>query len=1012
MRIVPRLALALVLALLMAGRAGSDQLELSLSPVGGLHRMFVRPVIARARPEPVVIAVTVVNRADAPKLVQVALEARDIFGKPAGWQAGLELTAPAGGKPAVGHALLDAGIGYFSVTGRATSGEETASAWTDVGVVLPPHPGLRKDSFFASNTSGLKTGLDAQFYAALGMKVQRVHFQPEVSTQDKEWWQKPSTGAALPVDYRRLDDTFRENAQLGVWALPICGYAFQGSGGDERTDLARALGMYGPPRDFREFAATWEHILRRYPQLTTIEVWNEPWIFGWTWAGTPAEYRAFQKTWCDMALKVNPGLRIIAGNSAMFVEDNIEPDPAAWKGLISGTTHHPYGYGTGQPDFRGGDQFRSMDYGMQLTRRMGLKYYYLTEGGTQYNSPLPPEIEALQAEIGPLRAQMGRFPSAEDKAKPEYKALQARLSELQSRLRAVQSTIPSPQNNIENACKVVQYFVRLALLGGYQGNAQWEIGYGPGWTRANTAVAVMTHFLEDRPVVADVWPGNELVTGAIFANSRWVTDEVRRLPRADELSARWDVPVPDEGVLDDTKVAVVYALTGPGAGQLDTGGTLSIENSARDLRAYDMTGREIRSGARSLVVPLAAAPVYIVGERPSVIELRARLASAVMENITPLNLYVMPLAGPADEVRTVTVRVENQLNRPVSGTLNLKVAGAAAASSAPLSIQAGRLADVAVPWPATAVSPLNQYDVTVTAALDAGDKLRPVSHRQLIQTARIAKRSIAVDGKLDDWKGVVPVVVDSRLLNKDVDLTMYLLNPGMDRPTGADDETRIVARVFTAYDDRNVYVAAEVHERSYACHAGEPVEKGRGKEKVTLPYKTGMPGGLNHVVFMGDVLEFAFGFRDRVPGHGRTMDDPYAWKGHFYDTDYVYYAHGSTEGDMLVRQWGADTARRNGYQTEQVPGLERLADGRIRIVRDEERKLTVYELAIPRTELRLFDPSADHFRFGFILCNDERLGELNWSETAGVFDFWRNMGSFAPTWMQRLPCQTWFGIER
>ena len=47
-----------------------------------------------------------------------------------------------------------------------------------------------------------------------------------------------------------------------------------------------------------------------------------------------------------------------------------------------------------------------------------------------------------------------------------------------------------------------------------------------------------------------------------------------------------------------------------------------------------------------------------------------------------------------------------------------------------------------------------------------------------------------------------------------------------------------------------------------------------------------------------------------------------------------------------------------------------------------------------------------------MLGNDEGLGELNWSEAAGVYDYWRNLGSFAPTWMQRLPCQTFFGIEK
>jgi hypothetical protein len=37
---------------------------------------------------------------------------------------------------------------------------------------------------------------------------------------------------------------------------------------------------------------------------------------------------------------------------------------------------------------------------------------------------------------------------------------------------------------------------------------------------------------------------------------------------------------------------------------------------------------------------------------------------------------------------------------------------------------------------------------------------------------------------------------------------------------------------------------------------------------------------------------------------------------------------------------------------------------------------------------------------------------VEWSVAAGVFDYWANLGSYAPSWNQYLPCQTLFGIER
>jgi hypothetical protein len=211
-----------------------------------------------------------------------------------------------------------------------------------------------------------------------------------------------------------------------------------------------------------------------------------------------------------------------------------------------------------------------------------------------------------------------------------------------------------------------------------------------------------------------------------------------------------------------------------------------------------------------------------------------------------------------------------------------------------------------------------------------------------------------------------------------------------------------------------VFLAAVVQEDSFHCDAGQPVVKGRRETKVVLPYKNGMPAGLNHVVNTGDVLQFSFGFRDRVPGYGRSMDDPYAWKGCFYDTDGSYVAHASTEGDQLIRIWGTDTSRRNGYQTEAVPGQGVVPGGKVKIVRNEATRQTIYEISIPRSELRGFDPVAGRCRFGFILYNGERLGNgngLSWCDAAGVFDHWRSSGSFPPTWMQRTACQTFFGIE-
>ena len=90
-----------------------------------------------------------------------------------------------------------------------------------------------------------------------------------------------------------------------------------------------------------------------------------------------------------------------------------------------------------------------------------------------------------------------------------------------------------------------------------------------------------------------------------------------------------------------------------------------------------------------------------------------------------------------------------------------------------------------------------------------------------------------------------------------------------------------------------------------------------------------------------------------------------------------------------------------------------MAGATIAITRDEKAKRTIYEMTIPRSVMKLFDPKAPHLRFSFNLINDEAINGnpiLRWGEAAGVFDHWYNMGSFAPTWEENLPCQTFFAI--
>jgi hypothetical protein len=936
--------------------------EAQLQLTGDAHRMF------RQGLDKPVVEINAWSTDSRPHDVLISLNIEDGFSRlESASPRPVTFHLPADGAHLGTSIPLDSGIGYHSAFFTLDDGAATITRSIDFGVVWPPYPGARPNSFFATNASP-RQGEDLQLLETIGMKVQRGHFVPNVATNSKNWPSELPPGQAVPLDFDSMDKEWKAMRAHGLWILPIAGNALVGAGVFDRTPLAEQLGMYGPPNDTGRFLRTWETILKHYPEWTTIEFWNEPWTFGWTWAAPPGAYRELQKEWCKMALSLNPHYRLIAGSSVPFVRDEIEPFADCWKGLLQGVSNHPYADGVLDPNFRGGDVFRSIDETRLTASALKLPYAYLTEGGTAYQTPRSPN-------------QKEAF------------------------------------DNIENAQKLVQYYVATALAGVFMGNAQWEIGYGPDWTKSNTAFAVMTHFLEDRVPLIDLWPHQQLIWGGIFSNRKFATRTIKSLPRGSELTARWNVKVPRQRRRDRTKVAVIWALTGQSADWLDTHGELVIVDSS-DLKAYDMMGEAIPQSHGKLVLPLSPSPVYITSERLGVLALRNRIQAGFIRRITPINFYAFSLQAPASEKQKLSVRIQSQINRPLKGTMSLHVYGAKEDPSVNFDVGAGELKEIQVKWPTVPVRGDNRYPIRVTARiLNAGNRpsesFPAFSQYQAIAVARFENRTVHFSGALSDWNGFTPVTVDSAWFGQANDGADGLLNPNAPQDNKGSTK-RIAAQVYTAYDDAFVYLGAAVQEDQFQCFAGQPFTATLANSTITLPYLQGVPNGLRFITECGSVFQFSFGFRDRVPGMGRQLDDPWAWKGDFYDTDYSFVAHASAQGDSLIRIWGPNASRKNGYQTEEVPDIGPLPAAKLKITRDETKKVTLYEIAIPRGQLRLFDPAKERCRFGFLVFNREALpsGALGWSDAAGVFDYWRSAGSFPPTWKSHVACQTFFGIQK
>jgi hypothetical protein len=243
-------------------------------------------------------------------------------------------------------------------------------------------------------------------------------------------------------------------------------------------------------------------------------------------------------------------------------------------------------------------------------------------------------------------------------------------------------------------------------------------------------------------------------------------------------------------------------------------------------------------------------------------ELRDRIARAIIQHVTPVNLYALSLIQGAEQKQTLSVRIENQLNRPVKGMLTLRINRSREQTSAHFAIEAGGFAEVQIGWPGVLVSVENRYSITLTARLDDDESQSPDSKfplvvlDQWIAVAKFVKQTINLSGSLDDLKGMIPVMMDSQAFENGSDPTRYLLNPTLEQSVGAPDHPRVVGRVYTAYDDTDLYLAAVVHEDQFRCLAGQPVSIGQNTTKITLPYKEGMPDGLHYITTRGNVFQF------------------------------------------------------------------------------------------------------------------------------------------------------------
>ncbi|MBN1676609.1 MAG: hypothetical protein JXR37_36535 [Kiritimatiellae bacterium] len=767
---------------------------------------------------------------------------------------------------------------YEVRVGGVLEGEVAAKCRLGLAVVRPAGRGLMPASAFGMRFwSGSDRAVEQTIAERMGVKWCRElrAAQPrDVCGARGRYW----VGAAVNKARESIESW---NAH-GVSCLGYVGNNIPQN--VEPDPLGRKISSYqNRPKDMAWHADMVYHLIGPLRDLVACwEIWDNPAVPGWTWrSGTASDFRTMSRTVWQRVKPAFPEVMLLPGGDATFAHDVVFVEGGADAGYADGACAQAVGLP--EPG---------------MVREAALAAWAAA------SSP----VAAGRAGVWVTRAGVSES-AFEDLPEDERKFMVAR------------TLAPVYLLNLFGAGSVpVRIFWHGLSHGGGEGARNlYEPATGspkPGVC----AYAAMTHFLEGKRLVRDVYARLGAVWGALFEG-------------------------PDGGA-----TAALFLERG-------YSGALSIPGSS-GIRAFDYLGRELErtdSGPmRVTVEPWAV--VYLVANG-SVQELADALTRDAEWELNPaVAVYPLSLTRPLASKPPLEFLVENVGPAPLSAVLTVRPPAGWAFAGGRLAIDAlqpGERRTVACPVTRVVARDDNRYPVAYE--LEAAGRVS--GGTQTVQVAYAPMRTLRIDGRLDDWLGVpaVSIVVSNRLPavapepGSAIDPEQAPPEPAYGPP--------VVYRAMTCWDAGNFFFAAEV-----------PDDEHRPKSVFSDdPYA--------RVPFV-DGVQLVFDCTRENPDDF-FRDHPLCDKALAADVDYEFaltlacdMRYGPSfaskppfPGDLrglrrvpeLLRLAAPGTRHRAFYPSnpKTQPGLGVVPAGPFRgrqaavqIVRDEERKVTIYEAAL------------------------------------------------------------------
>ena len=239
------------------------------------------------------------------------------------------------------------------------------------------------------------------------------------------------------------------------------------------------------------------------------------------------------------------------------------------------------------------------------------------------------------------------------------------------------------------------------------------------------------------------------------------------------------------------------------------GCSMTIAAEGDRFSLYDSLGNRLPEVDKKLTVPLDQRGYYLRadGKSGSFAALLAAVKAARIDGYEPLEKKVHDFTGPIANKPTLRLELRNVLNRALSGPLSVSIAGLELAYPKQIELAPHEGKTIEVTVIGGAANAANRYPLELR--FDGGDGLVS-EHQEEVRVNWISRRTITVDGKLDDWKDAVPQSIS---INEAATATMTEMAW---RPWEARDESikSGFSIGYLAWDDTNFYFAAKVADTS------------------------------------------------------------------------------------------------------------------------------------------------------------------------------------------------------